>query len=443
MIYITAGEGLIMSSVVILGAQWGDEGKGKIVDHYAGHADMVVRYQGGANAGHTLVIEGKKIVMHLVPAGITRERPTCVLADNVVIEPNILIKEIQTIKDAGYKISPERFRISEKAHVTMPYHLMIDQLREIKQARAKIGTTGRGIGPTYEDKVSRRGIRMGDLIRPSILKERLSLILEDRNYYITNYLEEKPFDIKKVLEEALELGDVLAPYITDTSKIVYNACKSGKNVLFEGAQGVMLDVDGGTYPYVTSSNTTPGAAAMSAGVSPLFIKNVVGVVKAYSTRVGEGPLPTELADEVGDMLRFQGGEYGATTGRPRRCGWLDMVCLKYVTRYAGLTSFILTKLDVLTGFPEIKVAVAYEVNGKRYDDLPYDIVSLSGDVKPVYKSFPGWTEDLKGATNIEQLPKNARDYVEWIKTELGVPMVMMSLGAQRGEGIESQNPFEA
>lgn len=432
-----------MPSVVILGAQWGDEGKGKIVDNYAGHADLVVRYQGGANAGHTLVIDGKKIVMHLVPAGITRDRPMCILADNVVIEPNILIKEIQTIKDAGYKISPGRFKISEKAHVTMPYHLMIDQLREIKHARAKIGTTGRGIGPTYEDKVARRGIRMGDLLRPNILKERLALILEDRNYYITNYLEEKPFELKKVLEGALAIGEILAPYITDTSKIVHEACKANKNVLFEGAQGVMLDVDGGTYPYVTSSNTTPGAAAMSAGVSPMFIKNVVGVVKTYSTRVGEGPFPTELNDDTGELLRFQGGEYGATTGRPRRCGWLDMVCLKYVTRYAGLTSFILTKLDILTGFPEIKVAVAYEVNGKRHEDLPYDICSLSDAVTPIYKTFPGWTEDLKTATSIEQLPKNARDYVDWIRAELGIPMMMMSLGAQRGEGIESTNPFEA
>jgi len=432
-----------MPAVVILGAQWGDEGKGKIVDNYAGHADMVVRYQGGANAGHTLVIDGKKIVMHLVPAGITRDKPTCVLADNVVIEPNLLIKEIQMIKDSGYKISPQRFRISEKAHVTMPYHLMIDQLREIKHARTKIGTTGRGIGPTYEDKVARRGIRMGDLVRPEILKERLSIILEDRNYYITNYLEEKPFELKKVLADALEIGEILAPYITDTSKIVHEACKANKNVLFEGAQGVMLDVDGGTYPYVTSSNTTPGSAATSAGVSPLFIKNVVGVVKAYSTRVGEGPLPTELKDETGDLLRFQGGEYGATTGRPRRCGWLDMVCLKYVVRYAGLTSFILTKLDVLTGFPEIKVAVAYEVNGKRYEDIPYDICSLGAHVKPIYRTFPGWTEDLKGASDISQLPKNARNYVDWIRSELGVPMMMMSLGAQRGEGIESTDPFEA
>ncbi len=431
-----------MSSVLIIGAQWGDEGKGKIVDHYSGIADLVVRYQGGANAGHTLVIEGKKIVLHLLPAGIVRNKPLCVLADNVVIEPNILMKEMETIRESGYPITPEKFRISERAHVTMPYHTMVDQLREVKHARAKIGTTGRGIGPTYEDKVARRGVRMGDLLRPAMLKERLETILEDRNFYIKNYLEDTPFEFNEIYEGALKKGELLAPYITDTSKIVYDQCKAGKKVLFEGAQGVMLDVDGGTYPFVTSSNTTPGAAAMSAGVSPLFIKNVVGIVKAYSTRVGEGPLPTELSDETGELLRFQGGEYGATTGRPRRCGWLDMVCLKYVVRYAGLTSFILTKLDVLSGFPEIKVAVAYELNGKRHEDIPYDVCSING-LKPIYETFPGWQEDLKGINNIDDLPLNAKNYVKWIQEQLGIPLAMLSLGAQRGENIESYNPFEA
>jgi adenylosuccinate synthase len=431
-----------VSSVLIIGAQWGDEGKGKIVDHYSGIADLVVRYQGGANAGHTLVIEGKKIVLHLLPAGIVRNKPLCVLADNVVIEPNILMKEMETIRESGYPITPEKFRISERAHVTMPYHTMVDQLREVKHARAKIGTTGRGIGPTYEDKVARRGVRMGDLLRPAMLKERLETILEDRNFYIKNYLEDTPFEFNEIYEGALKKGELLAPYITDTSKIVYDQCKAGKKVLFEGAQGVMLDVDGGTYPFVTSSNTTPGAAAMSAGVSPLFIKNVVGIVKAYSTRVGEGPLPTELSDETGELLRFQGGEYGATTGRPRRCGWLDMVCLKYVVRYAGLTSFILTKLDVLSGFPEIKVAVAYELNGKRHEDIPYDVCSING-LKPIYETFPGWQEDLKGINNIDDLPLNAKNYVKWIQEQLGIPLAMLSLGAQRGENIESYNPFEA
>jgi len=431
-----------VSSVLIIGAQWGDEGKGKIVDHYAGKADMVVRYQGGANAGHTLVVEGKKIVLHLLPAGIVRQKPICLLSDNVVIEPNILLKEIHTLRESGYEVTPDRFKISERAHVTMPYHTMVDQLREVKQARAKIGTTGRGIGPTYEDKVARRGIRMGDLIRPNILRERIELIIEDRNYYIKNYLEAKPFDFNEVYESALSAGDALRPFITDTSKLVYEASLKGKHVLFEGAQGVMLDVDGGTYPYVTSSNTTPGAAAMSAGVSPLFFKNIVGIVKAYSTRVGEGPLPTELKDEVGDLLRFQGGEYGATTGRPRRCGWLDMVCLKYVVRYAGLTSFILTKLDVLTGFPEIKVAVAYEIDGKRYEDVPYDICNMK-DLKPIYETFPGWNEDLHNIVDTDKLPLNAKNFVKWIQKQVGIPMVMMSLGAQRGEGIESYNPFGA
>jgi len=431
-----------MPSVVILGAQWGDEGKGKIVDHYASIADMVVRYHGGANAGHTLVIDGNKIVMHLVPAGITRANKMCIMSDNVVIEPNTLIKEIQLVKDAGYDISPNRFKISERAHVTMPYHLMIDQLREIKHARAKIGTTGRGIGPTYEDKVARRGIRMGDLVRPTILKDRLELILEDRNYYVTHYLEEKPFELNKVYDDAVRIGETLAPYITDTSKLVYEACKANKKVLFEGAQGVMLDLDGGTYPYVTSSNTTPGAAAMSAGVSPMFIKNVVGVLKAYSTRVGEGPFPTELMDDTGELLRFQGGEYGATTGRPRRCGWLDMVCLRYVARYAGLTSFVLTKLDILSGFPEIKVAVAYEINGKKHEELPYDLCALSGKVTPIYRTFPGWTEDLKKVRNVDDLPHNAKEYVNWITKEMGVPLALLSLGAQRGEGIQSHDPFE-
>ena len=431
-----------MSSVLIIGAQWGDEGKGKVVDHYAGKADMVVRYQGGANAGHTLVIEGKKIVLHLLPAGIVRQKPICLLSDNVVIEPNILLKEMHTLRESGYEVTPDRFRISERAHVTMPYHTMVDQLREVKQARAKIGTTGRGIGPTYEDKVARRGIRMGDLIRPNVLRERIELIIEDRNFYIKNYLEAKPFDFNEVYEGALRAGDALSPFITDTSKLVYEASLKGKNVLFEGAQGVMLDVDGGTYPYVTSSNTTPGAAATSAGVSPLFFKNIVGIVKAYSTRVGEGPLPTELKDEVGDLLRFQGGEYGATTGRPRRCGWLDMVCLKYVVRYAGLTSFILTKLDVLTGFPEIKVAVAYELDGKRYEDVPYDICNMT-DLKPIYETFPGWSEDLHNIVDTDKLPTNAKNYVKWIQKQVGIPMAMMSLGAQRGEGIESYNPFGA
>ncbi|MBN1115501.1 MAG: adenylosuccinate synthase [Oligoflexia bacterium] len=431
-----------MSSVVIVGSQWGDEGKGKMVDYYAGLADAVVRYQGGSNAGHTLVIDGKKIVMHLIPAGILREKPLCILADNVVIEPNTLLSEIGMLKDAGCNISPSRFKISARAHVTMPYHIMVDHLREIKRARAKIGTTGRGIGPTYEDKAARRGIRVGDLLHPEVLKERLEIILDDRNYYIKNYLEETPFAFDKLFDEALKFGEQLAPYIDDTSLLLWNMCRENKNILFEGAQGIMLDLNGGTYPYVTSSNTTPAAAAVSAGVSPAFLKNIVGVAKAYTTRVGEGPMPTELNCEVGDLLRFQGGEYGATTGRPRRCGWLDMVALRYAIRYAGITSLILTKIDILSGFPEIKVAVAYEINGKRYDEFPYDI-SVLYEAKPIYEILPGWKEDIKGASSLDELPENARNYVNWIVERAGIPLVMLSVGAQRGESIEAYNPFKA
>lgn len=431
-----------MSAVVFIGSQWGDEGKGKIVDHYAGISDYVVRYQGGSNAGHTLVINGKKIILHLIPAGILRDDVKCILSDNIVLKPSEVIEEIKGLKKAGYNINSKKLKISARAHVTMPYHITIDNMREVKRGDAKIGTTGKGIGPTYEDKAARRGIRVGDLIRPDILKERLKVILDDRNYYIEKYLEEKPLDFNKVYEETLKEGEILKPYICDTSLILEEACKSGKKVLFEGAQGVMLDLDGGTYPYVTSSNITPGCAAMSAGVSISYIKHVVGVVKAYNTRVGRGPMPTELTEETGDLLRFKGGEYGATTGRPRRCGWLDMVSLKHSARYSGLTSFILTKLDVLSGFPEIKVCTGYKINGKETKNFPYEAKDLE-NVTPIYKTFKGWNEETKGITSIDKLPENAKKYVNWIKDYLGLPLVMMSTGAGRGESIESYNPFEA
>lgn len=431
-----------MPAIVIIGAQWGDEGKGKIADHYSAISDAVVRYQGGENAGHTLVINGKKVVMHLIPSGIVRERPVCFLTDGVVVSPSTLLKEIDMLRAGGYNITPERLKISYRAHVTMPYHVKIDLIRELKNVRAKIGTTGRGIGPTYEDKSARRGIRFSDLLHPTTLKERLEVILDDRNFYLKNYLEEDTLDFNELYENFLALGCKIAPYMDDTSLTINEMYKKGKNILFEGAQGVMLDLDAGTYPFVTSSNTTPGAASISAGFSPLYFNNIVGVTKAYTTRVGSGPMPSELDDDIGELLRFQGGEYGATTGRPRRCGWLDLLSLKYSTRVAGFSSFVLTKLDILSGFPEVKAVVAYEINGQRYDNFPADISLLEQKVKPIYKVFEGWEEPISNLNSLDKLPKNARTYISWLEEELGIPLLMLSLGASRGENAELINPFE-
>jgi len=431
-----------LPAIVILGAQWGDEGKGKIADHYSAVSDAVVRYQGGENAGHTLLINGKKVVMHLLPSGIVRERPICFLTDSVVISPETLLKEIEMLKAGGYTVNPDRLKISYKAHVTLPYHVKIDLIRELKKVRAKIGTTGRGIGPTYEYKFARRGIRFGDLIHPSILKEKLEVIIDDRNFYLTKYLEEDPVNFQEVYEHYLKLGEKVAPYFDDTSSLINNMYKKGKNILFEGAQGVMLDIDAGTYPYVTSSNTTPGSACISAGFSPRFFNNIVGVSKAYATRVGEGPMPSELNDDIGDLLRFQGGEYGATTGRPRRCGWLDMVSLKYASMVAGFSSFILTKLDILSGFPTINVLTSYEIDGTRYDTFPADVNLLSKNIKPIYKTFEGWEENIANIKDINKLPSNARKYIDWIEAELGIPLLMLSLGAARGANAELINPFD-
>jgi adenylosuccinate synthase len=429
-----------MPNVVVVGAQWGDEGKGKIVDLLTTQADVVVRFQGGNNAGHTLVVGGEKTVLHLIPAGILHPGKSCVIGNGVVLDPTVFVMEIDRLKQKGFLKDDAQLVLSLDAHVIMPWHKQVDIAREAAAGAGKIGTTGRGIGPTYEDKVARRGLRVRDLLDGARLarrvKERLPTALEElRRLGATPDLDEAA-----IVRTYTELGKRLALYATDVSLWLHRAIKAGKQLLFEGAQGTMLDVDHGTYPYVTSSNTVAGNAVVGCGLGPGAVDYVLGITKAYSTRVGGGPYPTELKDETGERLRKIGNEFGATTGRPRRTGWLDMLALRYAARVNGLDGLAVTKLDCLTGFETLKIAVAYKVDGKLHEEMPSDL-DLLERAEAVYEELPGWTERVDGLRRLDAFPRNAQAYVKRIEVLSGVKVIGLSVGADRGETIMIENPF--
>ncbi len=408
-----------MSTLVIVGTQWGDEGKGKIVDLLTSRADVVVRFQGGNNAGHTLKVGGEQIIVHLIPSGILYPDTLNIIANGVVVDPGVLLKEKDALRDRGHFRQDGQLLISDRAHVIMPYHKVIDLGREEILGKAKIGTTGRGIGPAYEDKASRMGIRIGDLIRPDSLSKRIKNSLEEKNCLIESRFKLPRLNADEIIEEYLEYGRRLEPHISDTVYVLANKIAEGSRVLFEGAQGTLLDIDHGTYPFVTSSNVVAGNACPGSGVSPNKLGGIWGVVKAYSTRVGSGGFPTELEDDLGEEIRTKGAEFGATTGRPRRCGWLDLVVVNHSVRLNGLTGICMTKMDVLTGISPIKVCVGYELDGKSFDRIPADIHDLDRIV-PKYRELKGWDEPLELCRSYEDLPKNARDYIEAERPQDGV-----------------------
>ncbi|HTN53616.1 MAG TPA: adenylosuccinate synthase [Anaeromyxobacter sp.] len=432
-----------MPNVVVVGAQWGDEGKGKIVDLLTQYADVVVRFQGGNNAGHTLVVGGEKTVLHLIPSGILHPGKSCVIGNGVVIDPEVLVVEIDRLKQKGFLKDDGQLVVSLDAHVIMPWHKAIDLARENAMGEGKIGTTGRGIGPTYEDKVARRGLRIRDLLDEARLarkvKDRAALAREELRRLGAGAPD---FDDAALVKRYAELGRRVAGYATDVSIWLHRALAQGKQLLFEGAQGTMLDVDHGTYPFVTSSNTVAGNAVVGSGLGPTAVDYVLGISKAYSTRVGGGPYPTELKDETGERLRKIGGEYGATTGRPRRTGWMDALALRYAARVNGLSALALTKLDVLTGFDPLRIAVAYEADGKRLDEMPGD-PELLERCRPVYEELPGWTEKLEHLRTWDDLPPKARAYVKRVEALVGIKVIGCSVGADRGETILVENPFRA
>ncbi len=426
-------------SVVILGAQWGDEGKGKIVDLLTEGVGAVARFQGGHNAGHTLVINGKKTVLHLIPSGILRPDALCLIGNGVVLSPAALIKEIGELEGNGVDVR-SRLKISPAAPLIMPYHISVDQAREKASGAQAIGTTGRGIGPAYEDKVARRGIRVADLSYPAQLAEKLRAAVDYHNFVLSQWLKADTVDYQKILDEALAFGDYVKPMVADVSTLLYEARRRGEKILFEGAQGSLLDIDHGTYPYVTSSNTTVGGALAGTGVGADAIDYVLGIAKAYATRVGGGPFPTELNDAMGEELRKRGNEYGATTGRPRRCGWIDMVALKRAVQINGISGLAITKLDVLDGLPSIKVCIAYEYRGKRRELAPLDAAGWD-EVKPVYLEFPGWDEPTSGIREFSKLPPAARAYLRSVEELSGCPLAIVATGADRLDTIVLKDPF--
>ena len=427
-------------NVVVIGTQWGDEGKGKVVDWLTDHAQGVVRFQGGHNAGHTLVIAGRKTVLHLVPAGILRGNVTCYIGNGVVLSPQALIVEIDELEAAGVDVR-SRLRISQACTLILPYHAAIDIARETRKGADKIGTTDRGIGPAYEDKVARRAIRMQDLLVPDRFAAKLRELLDYHNFVLTKYLGAQAVDFQRTHDEALALRERLAPLVTDVSRALYDASRAGKSLLFEGAQGSLLDVDHGTYPFVTSSNCVAGAAAAGAGVGPGLLHYILGITKAYATRVGGGPFPTELEDSTGELLRQRGNEFGATTGRPRRCGWFDAAAMKRSIEINGVTGFCVTKLDVLDGMEEIKVCVSYRINGTLTDILPSGAEDAAL-CEPVYESMPGWQDSTVGIKRYGDLPAKARAYLERIEAICRVPVDMISTGADREETIVRRHPFK-
>jgi len=429
-----------MSNVIVIGTQWGDEGKGKVVDVLADKARLVVRFQGGNNAGHTMVVDGESFISHLIPSGILHPDKVCLIGNGVVVDPGVLIEEIEHLRGRGISINPANLIISENAHLIMPYHRLIDHGRERVKGDKKLGTTGRGIGPCYEDKVTRRGIRFCDLLDEEIFKDKLSFILGEKNFYLKEFLKSETIDEAAVLAEYLPYAETLRPHVANVSVLVSEAIKAGHHVLFEGAQGTHLDIDHGTYPYVTSSNTVAGNACCGGGIGPTRIDAVVGMVKAYTTRVGAGPFPTELEDEIGDRLQERGAEFGATTGRRRRCGWLDTVVVRNAARLNGLTGIAMTKLDVLSGLDTLKIATAYQYKNDTLTEFPPSIKVLEG-CEPVYEELPGWTEDLTEAKHLEDLPENARNYVKRVEELVETPVQIISVGPGRQQTMVLQDPF--
>jgi adenylosuccinate synthase len=422
-----------MPVIVLLGAQWGDEGKGKATDILGDRVKYVVRYQGGNNAGHTVVIGDQKYALHLLPSGILT--PTCipVIGNGVVIDPAVLLEEIRGLNERG--VDTSNLKISTNAHLITPYHRTIDKVSERFLGKAKIGTTGRGIGPAYADKINRIGIRVQDLFDTSILRQKIEGALKDKNQVLVKVFNRKGLEIDEILKEYLEYAEILRPYVTDTSLLLNQALERGENILLEGSQGTLLDVDHGTYPFVTSSNPTAGGASTGSGIGPTKISRVIGIVKAYTTRVGSGPFPTELFDEDGEKLRSIGGEVGVTTGRARRCGWYDAPIARYAVRINGLTDFFLTKLDVLTGWEKIPVCVAYEIDGRRVEELPASQSDFH-HANPIYEYLPGWSEDISKARKLSDLPINAQGYIKFLEEISGAPMSAIGVGPGRDETIQ-------
>jgi adenylosuccinate synthase len=430
-----------MPNVVVVGVQWGDEGKGKVVDQLADRADLVVRFQGGPNAGHTLVVEGETTVLHLIPSGILQPATLNLIGPGVVVDPDVLLGEIDGLKQKGLPVGRERLRISDRAHVILPVHSALDRAREESRHQPTIGTTGRGIGPAYESRVARTGIRISDLLEPEALRERIELALYERNFLLEHLYHWPRVNPDELFERAVTWGEKLAPYVDDVGVAIDRAMRDGKSVLLEGAQATLLDVDHGTYPYVTSSTTIAGGACAGAGLGPTRIDSVIGVSKAYTTRVGGGPFPTEDDGPAGEHMGRVGHEFGATTGRKRRCGWLDLVVMRYAVRVNGITGLALGKLDILTGLPELQLCVAYKVDGKELREIPASIRTLER-CEPIYKTFRGWDESLADARSLEDLPQAARDYIRWIEDALEVPVDLLGVGPDRDATIARANPFD-
>lgn len=424
-----------MSNIVVMGAQWGDEGKGKIVDLLTERADVVVRFQGGNNAGHTLVVGDTKTILHLIPSGILHKEKKCLIGNGVVLDPEVFLSEVDSLESKGIPAGPDRLVVSKKTHLIMSYHRVLDGARESARSGGdKIGTTGRGIGPCYEDKMSRLGLRAGDTVNKDLMRAKIKRALAEKNVLFKTLYKIEPLDPEEVFQNMLPVAERLSKYLGDVSGEIQNAAAQGKTVLFEGAQGTLLDIDHGTYPFVTSSNTVAGNASAGAGCPALSLHRVFAVVKAYTTRVGGGPFPTELNDEIGEHMQTRGAEFGATTGRKRRCGWLDIVGLREAVRLNGPTDIAVTKLDVLSGLKELKLCVKYRYRGQQLDYPPQEENSLA-EVKPVYETLPGWHEEIGEVNSFDDLPENARNYLRRMETLLGVPVTLISLGPDRGQTL--------
>jgi adenylosuccinate synthase len=430
-----------MPSVVIVGTQWGDEGKGMVVDLFSQHAQMLVRFQGGNNAGHTIVVDGEKTILHHIPSGILHEGVQCIIANGVVVDPKVLIHEIDGLKATGKMPNDEALLISTRAHVILPWHKSLDAAHESGLGKGKIGTTGRGIGPCYYHKVGRTGIRFGDFIKEGVLAEHVRAHVEEYNFILSEFYGADPVDAEEMIDEYTKYAKRLAPFAANTYRLVGDAIRGGKRVVFEGAQGTMLDIDHGTFPFVTSSNTVSAQAATGSGVGPRSLDRIYGVFKAYTTRVGTGPFPTELEDSAGEHLRKVGMEFGSTTGRPRRCGWLDLSVVKYSKELNDLTNLVITKLDVLDGLKELKVSVSYEIDGEACDEMPADL-ELFAKMKPVYKTLPGWSEKTSEMKNFDDLPENAKAYIRFVEEFLDLPVSIVSIGPGRKQTIVIEKPFE-
>lgn len=420
-------------NTVVVGAQWGDEGKGKLIDIMSKDADITVRFQGGSNAGHTVIVGKEEYVFHLLPSAILRQDKVCVIGNGVVVDPKALLEEIDGLSKRGISVTPKQLKIATNCHVVMPYHRILDALRETKR-KNKIGTTGRGIGPCYADKVARCGIRMVDLLNPEVLYSRLADNLAEKNDVFETVYGHEAYDLETVYKEYSAYGERLKDYVCDTALYLNSEIKAGKEILFEGAQGVFLDIDFGTYPFVTSSNTIVGGVCPGCGVSPVYIDRVIAAVKAYTTRVGEGPFPTEFKDEMGDLIQKKGHEFGATTGRPRRCGWFDAVQVRYAVIINGISELAVMKLDVLSGLEKIGVCTSYRYKGQILDTFPHDFDAVQ-HLEPVYEYMPGWQEDLSGVRAYDDLPLAARDYIAFLESKVGVKMAYISIGSERDQFI--------